>query len=150
MRLAVERRAVEVARALVCEARLVLAGRALVWAGRLAEPRRADVRPACRRTDLGTPPCNHAWVVMPFEMVFTGACLSHSNAASSGTPGATVRKTSRALDHVSVPPISRERDLSTRLGLNVQIVPEGRGGSLRISYRNLDQLDAVLSLLTRS
>jgi len=41
-----------------------------------------------------------------------------------------------------------ERDLSTRLGLKVQIVQEGRGGSLRISYRNLDQLDAVLGLLT--
>ncbi len=42
-----------------------------------------------------------------------------------------------------------ERDLSTRLGLKVQIAQEGRGGSVRISYRNLDQLDAVLELLRR-
>jgi ParB family chromosome partitioning protein len=42
-----------------------------------------------------------------------------------------------------------ERDLSTRLGLRVQITQEGRGGSVRIAYRNLDQLDAVLELLRR-
>ena len=42
-----------------------------------------------------------------------------------------------------------ERDLSTRLGLKVQITQEGRGGTVRISYRNLDQLDAVLALLRR-
>jgi ParB family chromosome partitioning protein len=42
-----------------------------------------------------------------------------------------------------------ERDLSTRLGLKVQITPEGRGGTVRIAYRNLDQLDAVLELLRR-
>jgi ParB family chromosome partitioning protein len=42
-----------------------------------------------------------------------------------------------------------ERDLSARLGLKVQIVQEGRGGTLRINYRNLDQLDGILALLTR-
>jgi ParB family chromosome partitioning protein len=43
-----------------------------------------------------------------------------------------------------------ERDLSAKLGLKVQIVPEGSGGSVRIGYRNLDQLDGILALLTRS
>lgn len=42
-----------------------------------------------------------------------------------------------------------ERELSTRLGLKVQITQEGRGGTVRIGYRNLDQLDAVLELLRR-
>ncbi len=42
-----------------------------------------------------------------------------------------------------------ERELSTRLGLKVQITQEGRGGTVRIAYRNLDQLDAVLELLRR-
>ena len=42
-----------------------------------------------------------------------------------------------------------ERELSTRLGLKVQITQEGRGGNIRIAYRNLDQLDAVLELLRR-
>ncbi len=40
-----------------------------------------------------------------------------------------------------------ERELSNRLGLRVQITQDGRGGSVRIGYRNLDQLDAVLALL---
>ena len=43
-----------------------------------------------------------------------------------------------------------ERELSSRLGLRVQITQEGRGGSVRIGYRNLDQLDAVLELLRGS
>lgn len=42
-----------------------------------------------------------------------------------------------------------ERELSTRLGLKVQITQEGRGGTVKIGYRNLDQLDAVLELLRR-
>ena len=40
-----------------------------------------------------------------------------------------------------------ERELSSRLGLKVQITQEGRGGNVRIGYRNLDQLEAVLALL---
>ena len=40
-----------------------------------------------------------------------------------------------------------EHELSTLLGLRVQIAHEGRGGSLRISYRNLDQLDGLLARL---
>ena len=42
-----------------------------------------------------------------------------------------------------------ERDLSSLLGLKVQITQEGRGGTLKISYRNLDQLDGLLALLKR-
>ncbi|MDT7953337.1 MAG: ParB/RepB/Spo0J family partition protein [Acetobacteraceae bacterium] len=42
-----------------------------------------------------------------------------------------------------------ERELSARLGLKVQLTQEGRGGSIKIAYRNLDQLDAVLELLRR-
>ena len=42
-----------------------------------------------------------------------------------------------------------ERDLSARLGLKVQITSEGSGGTVRISYRNLDQLDGLLARLTQ-
>ncbi|MDE2201063.1 MAG: ParB/RepB/Spo0J family partition protein, partial [Rhodospirillales bacterium] len=42
-----------------------------------------------------------------------------------------------------------ERDLSERLGLKVEISFNGSGGSLRILYRSLDQLDGVLALLGR-
>jgi ParB family chromosome partitioning protein len=42
-----------------------------------------------------------------------------------------------------------ERDLSERLGLKVSIAFDGKGGTVRISYRSLDQLDNVIALLSR-
>jgi ParB family chromosome partitioning protein len=43
-----------------------------------------------------------------------------------------------------------ERELSERLGLKVEIAFDGKGGSVRIHYKSLDQLDGVLAQLTRS
>ncbi len=40
-----------------------------------------------------------------------------------------------------------QRDLSERLGLKVEIAFDGKGGSVRLSYRSLDQLDGIVSLL---
>ncbi len=45
--------------------------------------------------------------------------------------------------------VALERDLMERLGLKVAIKHAGKGGSLTISYRNLDQLDGILRLLQR-
>jgi ParB family chromosome partitioning protein len=42
-----------------------------------------------------------------------------------------------------------ERDLAARLGLQVQIQFDGKGGTIRFSYRTLDQLDGLLALLNR-
>jgi len=42
-----------------------------------------------------------------------------------------------------------ERDLAERLGLRVQISFDGKGGTLRIHYRSLDQLDGLIALLRR-
>ncbi len=42
-----------------------------------------------------------------------------------------------------------ERDLSIRLGLTVQISFDGKGGSVKIQYRSLDQLDGLIALLSR-
>ena len=42
---------------------------------------------------------------------------------------------------------SLQRDLSERLGLTVQIAFDGRGGTVAIKYRNLDQLDGLIALL---
>lgn len=42
-----------------------------------------------------------------------------------------------------------ERDLSARLGMRVQVAFDGAGGSVRIHYQTLDQLDGVIALLTR-
>ncbi len=40
-----------------------------------------------------------------------------------------------------------ESTLAARLGLQVTITPDGAGGTLRIRYRSLDQLEGVLALL---
>ena len=42
-----------------------------------------------------------------------------------------------------------ERDLSDRLGLTVEVSFDGRGGSLTVKYRSLDQLDSVVALLSQ-
>ncbi|MBN8889231.1 MAG: chromosome partitioning protein ParB [Rhodospirillales bacterium 70-18] len=42
-----------------------------------------------------------------------------------------------------------ERDLTERLGLKVDISFDGKGGTVRIAYRSLDQLDGVIALLSR-
>ncbi len=43
-----------------------------------------------------------------------------------------------------------ENDLSERLGLKVEISFDGKAGSVRIVYRSLDQLDGIVSLLSRN
>lgn len=42
-----------------------------------------------------------------------------------------------------------EKSLREKLGLRVQITFDGKGGHLRITYDNLDQLDGVLALLNQ-
>lgn len=42
-----------------------------------------------------------------------------------------------------------ERDLTERLGLKVKISFDGKGGTVAIAYRDLDQLDGLLTLLNR-
>jgi ParB family chromosome partitioning protein len=43
-----------------------------------------------------------------------------------------------------------ERDLSERLGLKVDISFDGKGGAIRLTYRSLDQLDGIVTLLSAS
>ena len=43
-----------------------------------------------------------------------------------------------------------EADLSTRLGLKVEIAFDGKGGNVRIQYRSLDQLDGIITLLRQA
>jgi ParB family chromosome partitioning protein len=42
-----------------------------------------------------------------------------------------------------------ERDISERLGLKVQIAFDGKGGTVRIHYLSLDQLDGLIAVLSR-
>lgn len=43
-----------------------------------------------------------------------------------------------------------EAEISGRLGLKVDIAFDGKGGSVRIHYRSLDQLDGIVALLNRA
>jgi ParB family chromosome partitioning protein len=43
-----------------------------------------------------------------------------------------------------------EHELSEQLGLKVQVLSSGAGGQVRIHYRNLDQLDGLIQLLSRA
>ena len=45
--------------------------------------------------------------------------------------------------------LALERGLREKLGLRIQVQFDGKGGSVRIHYDNLDQLDGVLALLNR-
>jgi ParB family chromosome partitioning protein len=62
----------------------------------------------------------------------------------SSTPVTTRDENARDPETVAL-----ERDLSEKLGLRVQIAFDGRGGSVRITYTSLDQLDGVMALLSR-
>ena len=44
--------------------------------------------------------------------------------------------------------VTLERELSERLGLKVEIAFDGKGGSMRIHYRDLEQLDSIVAYLT--
>ena len=91
------------------------------------------------------------------------ALLAHPDPAAAAkvviARGLNVRQTEALVQRGSVAAPERkardlevvalERELSTLLGLKVQIAQEGRGGSLKVVYRDLDQLDGLLGLLRR-
>ncbi len=64
---------------------------------------------------------------------------------SDGGPSA--ERVGRAVDPETV---ALERDLTERLGLKVEISFDGKGGTLRIRYQSLDQLDGLVTLLSIS
>jgi ParB family chromosome partitioning protein len=66
--------------------------------------------------------------------------------ASSGTMEPRERINTKVQDPETE---ALERDLSARLGLTVNISFDGKGGTVRIQYRSLDQLDGLIALLSR-
>jgi ParB family chromosome partitioning protein len=68
-------------------------------------------------------------------------------AAQRSQPDGAERSTTRK--PIDPETAALERDLSQRLGLKVEIGFDGKGGSVRIHYRSLDQLDGVITLLSR-
>ena len=64
-------------------------------------------------------------------------------AKATGTPKAPSKPREKDADTIAI-----EGDLSAHLGMGCSIMPKGEGGEVRISYKSLDQLDALLQRLT--
>jgi ParB family transcriptional regulator, chromosome partitioning protein len=88
------------------------------------------------------------------------ALLSHPEPEKAAlavlSRGLNVRQTEALSSRKAEPPPAREKDpetealareLSEHLGLKVDIAFDGKGGSVRLSYRSLDQLDSIVALL---
>jgi ParB family chromosome partitioning protein len=65
----------------------------------------------------------------------------------AGTAGRTAKRRPRAEKDANT--LALEKRLSDALGLNVSVEHRGKGGELKIRYRSLEQLDAVVRRLER-
>ena len=65
--------------------------------------------------------------------------LQRAGDSPNGSSGKSVEKDADTL--------ALEREMSTSLGLKVTLTSKGKGGSLNIAYRSLDQLDSLLERL---
>jgi ParB family chromosome partitioning protein len=103
--------------------------------------KRGELSPGHARALLAHPEPEKA----ALSVIARGLNVRQTEALAQGRAGAADRPS---------PPRDREtealeRSLSERLGLRVEINVRGSGGTLRISYRSLDQLDGLVTLLTR-
>jgi ParB family chromosome partitioning protein len=119
----------------------------------LAELRRGNLTPGHARALLAHPdPARAAMAVIARGLnVRQTEALAAGRAPLEATqpedrPGPDRRKNGRGTDADTA---ALERDLSERLGLRVDINFDGQGGSVRIRYRGLDQLDGLIALLSR-
>ena len=100
------------------------------------------------RALLGHPnPVNGAMTVIAQRLTVrqTEALAQKHLAASQTAP--VLRRSGQASDRRDPEILSLERTLGEKLGLKIQVLFDGKGGSLRIHYDDLDQLDGVLTLL---
>ena len=65
----------------------------------------------------------------------------------SAANGGAGKRTTRAPATKDADTLALERDLSALLGLKVSIAFDGKGGTLTIQYKTVDQLDDVLKRL---
>lgn len=64
--------------------------------------------------------------------------------------GATAASPPRTPRHRDANVAAIEQELGTRLGMKVSLTVRGRGGSVGIHFRTLDQLDQIVEILRRS
>lgn len=80
------------------------------------------------------------------SVIARGLNVRQTEALSSKKAEAGLAATTKSKDPETM---ALERDLSERLGLKVDIAFDGKGGTVRINYRSLDQLDGIVSLLSQ-
>ncbi|MCQ9154154.1 ParB/RepB/Spo0J family partition protein [Acidomonas methanolica] len=83
-------------------------------------------------------------VAMARLVVERGLSVRQTEALAQKTPGPEARAAHTPRDAEIV---RLERELAAKLGLRVQIRFDGKGGSIRLDYRSLDQFDGLLRLL---
>lgn len=82
-------------------------------------------------------------------VIARGLNVRQTEALANGSARAADRGRRASRDTTAPETEAVARELTERLGLRVRIEFDGRGGSVRIDYRDLDQLDGLLALLKR-
>ena len=77
-------------------------------------------------------------------VIARGLSVRQAEALATAKPARTTAQPARDPETEAL-----ERDLSDRLGLSVDVTFDGKGGTLAIRYRTLDQLDTVVALLSQ-
>ncbi len=81
------------------------------------------------------------------QVISRGLNVRQTEALSAGRPAEAPAPKERVRDPETD---ALQSDLSDRLGLAVQISFNGKGGTVSLKYRNLDQLDSLIALLSRT
>lgn len=80
-------------------------------------------------------------------VIHRGLNVRQTEALASTSPDPATTRKPRVIDPDTA---ALERSLAEHLGLKVDIAFNGAGGTLRLHYRTLDQLDGLITLLTRN
>ena len=80
------------------------------------------------------------------QVIARGLNVRQTEALASAKPAAVGERAEKIKDPETE---ALERELSSHLGLNISIVFDGRGGTVTIKYKSLDQLDGVVALLSK-
>jgi len=107
----------------------------------LEEVKKGSLTPGHARALLAHPDPEKA----ALTVIARGLNVRQTEALASRKPDPSPATSGREQDPETV---ALARDLSERLGLKVDIAFDGKGGSVRLSYRSLDQLDGIVSLLS--
>ena len=87
-------------------------------------------------------------ILLAGEIKTKGLSVRQAEAAARKMKGETPRKTAKPVPEADPDQALVEDRLRRRLGTRVRLVPQGRGGEIRIAYYSLDDLDRILEILS--